>query len=445
MGDTRLEPSSRHANTCFALEKWTSSGSYRPAVVAPGQHLWQAEAIQGYTLSPSHSPTGAIPEDVPRLFSSFEDDWHSAMVISTSSQLKPGLRYLHEPKACSDWTWDSEGSTSSDMQRDSSYSSGPATGAHNYFSEAANQDYAATTLIAPSSTISSPSYLHSKRGDHSPTAFTPGTGCDDRRLSSDDTEEDSNGEPPYSLLIYRALRSAPGMKLPLQGIYSWFEKNTAKGKDRNSKGWQNSIRHNLSMNAGFEAVREESTPGKKAVNFWRLTDEAVEKGIQSTTRYRKQANYKKALGSEPPAPQRQRSGAKGGKAAKFTAKFRGSMGHDELRKERTRQRFSCQRRPHKDVYGQYRHPSSIATPSMYHVSLGSATPLPRTSAESFDLGSVVGCADPPCTPIFCDMAGSGPDCLALDTGFLGLNGIQPFPQQGMFKGSEVTTDVHFGV
>jgi hypothetical protein len=37
--------------------------------------------------------------------------------------------------------------------------------------------------------------------------------------------------------------------LPLQGIYQWFEKNTTKGGNEEPKGWQNSIRHNLSMNA----------------------------------------------------------------------------------------------------------------------------------------------------------------------------------------------------
>lgn len=67
--------------------------------------------------------------------------------------------------------------------------------------------------------------------------------------ASSSTDEEGNIDPPYSLLIYQALSSAPGKKLPLQGIYNWFEKNTEKGKDQNSKGWQNSIRHNLSMNA----------------------------------------------------------------------------------------------------------------------------------------------------------------------------------------------------
>ncbi|KAL5361952.1 hypothetical protein BJX96DRAFT_176703 [Aspergillus floccosus] len=445
MGGTRLEAPSRHSNPCSAIEKWTSSSSSNPGVVTPAQSSWHAEAVQGYALSPSHSPTGAMPEEVPRLFPSYNDDWPSSMATSSSGQFKPGLRRLNEPKNCPDWTWESEGSASCDARHDPSYASVSASGTLHHFSEGTDPTYSATTQIEPSSTSPPPSHSPSERGTHSSTTLTTGMGCDDRRSSSDDTEEDSNGDPPYSLLIYRALISAPGMKLPLQGIYSWFEKNTAKGKDRNSKGWQNSIRHNLSMNAGFEAVREEATPGKKAVNFWRLTDEAVEKGIQSTTRYRKQANYKKALGSEPPAPQRQRSGAKGGKAAKSTAKFRGNMSHDELRKERYRQRLSCQRRLPKDVYGQYRYTSSMTTPAMYHVPAGSATPLTRTPDGSFDLGSVVGCADPPCTPIFCDMAGSGPDCLALDTGFLGWNGIQPFPPQGVVKGPEIASEVHFGV
>jgi hypothetical protein len=86
------------------------------------------------------------------------------------------------------------------------------------------------------------------------------------------------------------------------------------------------MRAKMRLNSqGFEAVRVESPNGKKAVNYWRLTDEAYRKGIQSTTRYRKQANHKRALGSDPPAPQRQRSGAKGGKATKIAAKYRGQM------------------------------------------------------------------------------------------------------------------------
>ncbi|KAJ5430075.1 Winged helix-turn-helix transcription repressor DNA-binding [Penicillium cf. griseofulvum] len=121
------------------------------------------------------------------------------------------------------------------------------------------------------------------------------------RSSAGDNKEERPGHPPYSVLIYQALKEAPGNKLQLQSIYAWFEANTDKGGDPNAKGWQNSIRHNLSMNAGFEAVKEEVGPGKKAVNFWRLTPEAIHSGgIQSTTRYRKLQHQKESHGFGPP-------------------------------------------------------------------------------------------------------------------------------------------------
>lgn len=53
-----------------------------------------------------------------------------------------------------------------------------------------------------------------------------------------------------------------------------------------------------------------------------LTDEAIKNGVQSTTRYRKTGGGKRTLGSRIPAIQRQRSGAKGGRAARRTARQR---------------------------------------------------------------------------------------------------------------------------
>lgn len=55
-------------------------------------------------------------------------------------------------------------------------------------------------------------------------------------------------EQPYAQLIYRALKEAPGHTMILRDIYDWFKKNTEKAADKETKGWQNSIRHNLSMN-----------------------------------------------------------------------------------------------------------------------------------------------------------------------------------------------------
>ena len=68
-------------------------------------------------------------------------------------------------------------------------------------------------------------------------------------LNSDDTTGDACGiSEPYAQLIFKALMSAPGHKMVLREIYEWFEKNTDKADNKASKGWQNSIRHNLSMN-----------------------------------------------------------------------------------------------------------------------------------------------------------------------------------------------------
>lgn len=69
-------------------------------------------------------------------------------------------------------------------------------------------------------------------------------------LLQEEMDEDSfSTEEPYARLIWRALMSAPGNRMVLREIYEWFEKNTNKAKNSDSKGWQNSIRHNLSMNA----------------------------------------------------------------------------------------------------------------------------------------------------------------------------------------------------
>lgn len=84
-------------------------------------------------------------------------------------------------------------------------------------------------------------------------------GCLDHFSPTGMHDEESDGDgsanvEPYAQLIYRALRSAPGHAMVLKDIYEWFENNTDKAKNASSKGWQNSIRHNLSMN-GVRFIR----------------------------------------------------------------------------------------------------------------------------------------------------------------------------------------------
>ncbi len=51
---------------------------------------------------------------------------------------------------------------------------------------------------------------------------------------------------PYAKLMFRAFLAAEGHRMTLKELYQWFKDNTDKVK---GGGWQNSIRHNLSMNA----------------------------------------------------------------------------------------------------------------------------------------------------------------------------------------------------
>lgn len=67
-------------------------------------------------------------------------------------------------------------------------------------------------------------------------------------LDSDSESEGKQGEPPYAKLIYRALMDAPDHQMVLKDIYEWIAQNTEKARDPAFKGWQNSVRHNLSMN-----------------------------------------------------------------------------------------------------------------------------------------------------------------------------------------------------
>ncbi|KAI0865009.1 hypothetical protein F4860DRAFT_527715 [Xylaria cubensis] len=93
-------------------------------------------------------------------------------------------------------------------------------------------------------------------------------------------------EEPYAKLIQKALLSVESHTMPLQEIYQWFRDNTSKGNSA-SKGWQNSIRHNLSMNAAFLKCERPGTAGARKSTEWQLAPFAIRDGVQSTTRYRK--------------------------------------------------------------------------------------------------------------------------------------------------------------
>lgn len=89
--------------------------------------------------------------------------------------------------------------------------------------------------------------------------------------------EDKDGsKPPYSYasLIGMSILRAPNRRLTLAQIYKWIS-DTFSYYRASDTGWQNSIRHNLSLNKAFiKQERPKDDPGKG--NYW-----AIEAGMES--------------------------------------------------------------------------------------------------------------------------------------------------------------------
>ena len=106
--------------------------------------------------------------------------------------------------------------------------------------------------------------------------------------------EDDGTKPPYSYasLIGMSILRAPTRRLTLAQIYKWIS-DTFSYYRASEAGWQNSIRHNLSLNKAFvKQERPKDDPGKG--NYW-----SIEPGME--TQFAKEKPCRRPASSSGPS------------------------------------------------------------------------------------------------------------------------------------------------
>lgn len=101
---------------------------------------------------------------------------------------------------------------------------------------------------------------------------------------------DDGLKPPYSyaMLIGMAILRAPKRQLTLAQIYKWISETFAFYRNSQDTGWQNSIRHNLSLSKSFGKVeRPKDDPGKG--HYW-IINEGCQKQYYKIKTIRRSTN-----------------------------------------------------------------------------------------------------------------------------------------------------------
>ncbi|KAJ8022207.1 Forkhead box protein L2 [Holothuria leucospilota] len=118
-----------------------------------------------------------------------------------------------------------------------------------------------------------------------------------------DDNVDVSQKPPYSYvaLISMAIKDAVDRRLTLSQIYQYIIEKFPY-YEKNKKGWQNSIRHNLSLNECFIKIPREGS-GERKGNYWTLDpayDDMFDKGNYRRRRRVRRPHRHYLLQSEQP-------------------------------------------------------------------------------------------------------------------------------------------------